>query len=148
MVSALYSIHNEVHMTDTLPDSRNWAVRLNGALWLALILFALAGLLVERRAPAYSPRRSFVTFALAGMLGAARLASLPIYYLTFWVQSGSSAVPLVTLSNGQKTVVFQGMQHVASEEFYKSVVFDLERRSQKATRYSTKGYSLFRDGLN
>jgi hypothetical protein len=40
------------------------------------------------------------------------LASLPVFYLAFWVQSGPSAVPLATLSNGQKTVVFQGMQHI------------------------------------
>jgi hypothetical protein len=31
-------------------------------------------------------------------------------------------VPLATLSNCQKTVVFQGMQHIGSGDFYKSVV--------------------------
>jgi hypothetical protein len=76
-----------------------------------LILFALAGLLVvrdlplwmiasvvvaslalgallfpprwlaKRQAPAYSTRRSFVAFALTGVLAAIGLVSLPIYYL-------------------------------------------------------------------
>jgi hypothetical protein len=156
----------------TTPESRtgNWPARLSGALWLALILFALAGLLVvgklpvwivglvvaagvtlgallfllrwlaKRGDPAYSPRRSFVAFALAGALGMVGFASLPVYYLAFWVQSGPTAVPLATLSNGQKTVVFQGMQHIGSEEFYKSVVFDLEQAL-------ADGYTLFYEGV-
>ncbi len=74
------------------------------------------------------------------MLAAIGLVSLPIYYLAFWVQGGPTAVPLVTVSNGQKTVVFQGMQHVGSEEFYKSVVFDLEKAL-------TDGYTLFYEGV-
>jgi hypothetical protein len=69
------------------------------------------------------------------------LASLPIYYLAFWVQTGPTAVPLVTFSNGQKNVVFQGMQHVASEDFYKSVVFDLEKAL-------VDGYTLFYEGVH
>jgi hypothetical protein len=78
-----------------------------------LILFALAGLLVvrdlplwmiagvvvpglalgallflprwlaKRRDPAWSTRRSFVAFALPGVLAAIGLVSLPIYYLAF-----------------------------------------------------------------
>ena len=157
-------------MKATESNIRHWAARLTGAFWLALILFALAGLLVvrdlpvwmiagvigvgialgalfflprwlvKRRDPAYSSRRSFAAFALAGVLAATGLASLPIYYLAFWVQSGPTAVPLATLSNGQKTVVFQGMQHIGSEDFYKSVVFDLEQAL-------ADGYTLFYEGV-
>jgi hypothetical protein len=157
-------------MMATESNIRRWAAGLTGAFWLALILFALAGLLVvrdlpvwmiagviaagvalgaliflprwlvKRRDPAYSSRRSFAAFALAGVLAATGLASLPIYYLAFWVQTGPTAVPLVTFSNGQKTVVFQGMQHVASEDFYKSVVFDLEKAL-------ADGYTLFYEGV-
>jgi hypothetical protein len=43
---------------------------------------------------------------------------------------------LTSLSNGQKTVVFQGMQHIGSEDSYKSVVFDLELAL-------ADGYTLF-----
>jgi len=157
-------------MSATVPHGPQWPAYLKGALWLALILFALAGLLVVRdlpvwmiasvvvaglafgallflprwlakcRDPAYSTRRSFVAFALTGMLAALGFAALPIYYLAFWVQGGPTAVPLVTVSNGQKTVVFPGMHHVGSEEFYKSVVFDLEKAL-------TDGYTLFYEGV-
>lgn len=157
-------------MTDNSTDTHPWAERLRGALWLALLLFALAGLMVvgklpwwivglvvvagvalggllflarwfvKRREPAYSRGRSFGAFALAGSLGMVGLASLPVWYLAFWVQSGPTAVPLATLSNGQKTVVFQGMQHVGSEDFYKSVVFDLEQAL-------ADGYTLFYEGV-
>jgi hypothetical protein len=157
-------------MTPATPNPGLWTERLKGALWLALILFALAGLLVvgklppwivglvlaagvalgallwlprwlaKRRDPGYSAGRSFGAFALAGALGTVGLASLPVWYLAFWVQSGPTAVPLATLSNGQKTVVFQGMQHIGSEDFYKSVVFDLEQAL-------TDGYTLFYEGV-
>ena len=157
-------------MTGTSTDAHRWTERLKGALWLALILFAGAGLLVvgklplwivglvvatgvalgallfllrwlaKRRDPVYSAGRSFGAFALGGALGMVGLASLPLYYLAFWVQSGPTAVPLATLSNGQKTVVFQGMQHIGSEEFYKSVVFDLEQAL-------ADGYTLFYEGV-
>ncbi len=157
-------------MTTTESSTGSWSARHNGAFWLALVLFALAGLLVvgklplwivgmviaagvalgallfllrwlaKRRDPAYSPGRSCGAFALAGALGMLGLASLPVFYLAFWVQSGPTAVPLATLSNGQKTVVFQGMQHIGSEEFYKSVVFDLEQAL-------VDGYTLFYEGV-
>jgi hypothetical protein len=157
-------------MTEHPTDLHPWAERFKGALWLALILFAVAGMLVvgklppwivgliviagaalgallflprwfaKRRDPAYAAGRSFGAFAFAGALGMVGLASLPVWYLAFWVQSGPTAVPLATLSNGKKTVVFQGMQHVGSEDFYKSVVFDLEQAL-------ADGYTLFYEGV-
>lgn len=157
-------------MTSFSTPRGHWKLRLSGAFWLALVLFAGAGFVVVRHLPAwmiavivaagvvigtlgflirwrakrrergYSPRRSFTAFATAGALAVVGLVSLPIWYLAAWVQSGPTAVPLATLSNGQKTVVFQGMQHVASEEFYKSVVFDLEQAL-------VDGYTLFYEGV-
>jgi hypothetical protein len=157
-------------MQVTESNTRTWTARLSCAFWLALILFAAAGLLVmrdlppwlialvvgagvvlgallflprwlvKRRDPAYSTPRSFIAFALTGVLAAMGLVSLLIYYLAFWVQGRPTAVPLVTVSNGRKTVVFQGMQHVGSEGFYKSVVFDLEKALND-------GYTLFYEGV-
>lgn len=157
-------------MNDKLMTGRQWALRLNGALWFALLFFALVGLVVVALLPGwmiaivlaagvilgglvfllrwlfkrgdadYSSVRSFVACAAGGILAATGLASLPIYYLANWVQTGPTALPLITLSNGTKTVVFQGMQHVASEDFYKSVVYDLEKAL-------SDGYTLFYEGV-
>ena len=77
---------------------------------------------------------------VGGVLAATGLAALPIYYMAFWVTSGPTALPLATLTNDKKTVTFQGMQHVASEDFYKSVVFDLEKAL-------TEGYTLFYESV-
>lgn len=151
-------------------EAPRWGERLKGAFWLALALFALAGLMVvgqlpawiigavlgagvllgallwlprwwlARRRPGYAAGRSLAAFALAGALLSLGLVSLPVWALAFWVQSGPTAVPLATLSNGQKTVVFQGMQHVGSEDFYKAVVFDLEQAL-------ADGYTLFYEGV-
>ncbi len=158
-------------MTSTTSSGGSpWGSRLYGAFWLALILFAVSGLLVvytlpawmmvlivlggilagsllfvlrwvfKRQSAEFSAGRSFIAFACAGILASLGFAAAPLYYLAFWVQSGPIAVPLVHFSNGKKQVVFQGMQHVASEDFFKSVVFDL----QKAL---VDGYTLFYEGV-
>jgi len=49
-------------------------------------------------------------------------------------------VPQATLSNGTKTVVFQGMMHIGSEPFYKGVVYDLEKAL-------TEGYVIYYEGV-
>jgi hypothetical protein len=157
-------------MDDTVSGPRKLAIRLGAVFWFALLLFgglgfavvgsfpwwmialvAVAGTalgaivffprwLVRRRDTDYGAKRSFLKHAFGGVLAAAGIAALPFYYLAHWVESGPNALPLATLSNGQKTVVFQGMQHVASEHFYKSVVFDLEKAL-------TEGYALFYEGV-
>ena len=49
-------------------------------------------------------------------------------------------MPLATLANGTKTVMIQGMMHVGSEGFYKSVVYDLEKAL-------TEDYVLYYEGV-
>lgn len=78
--------------------------------------------------------------SLALLMLLVALVSLPVYYLSFEVDAHPSALPQVTLSNGSKTVVFQGMMHVGSESFYKSVVYDLEKAL-------ADGYTLFYEGV-
>lgn len=58
------------------------------------------------------------------VLGAAGAA--PVLYFATVTQVTPALVPQATLSNGRRTIVFQGMQHVGTEQFYKSVVYDLE----------------------
>jgi hypothetical protein len=54
------------------------------------------------------------------------VAASPVYYAATLTQVSPAMVPQAVLSNGQKTVVFQGMQHVGTEVFFKTVVYDLE----------------------
>lgn len=53
------------------------------------------------------------------------VAAVPIYYAALLTSLKPLTVPQATLSNGTKTVVFQGMAHIGSEPFCKSVVYDL-----------------------
>lgn len=116
---------------------------------LALIVFAgiVIGLIIyvprwflRRNNPAFSPKRTMLAHMVGGVLAAIGIAAFPFFYMAFWVTSGPTALPLATLTNGKKTVIFQGMQHVGSEDFYKSVVFDLEKAL-------TEGYTLFYEGV-
>ncbi len=118
-----------------------------GVTALVCVVGAVAGLaafcvryLFKRHDGAFRAGRSALLFALAGSLAAMGVAGFPVYYLAYWVDAGPTTIPLATLSNGKRTVVFQGMQHVASEDFYKSVVFDLEKAL-------TDGYTLFYEGV-
>lgn len=78
------------------------------------------------------------TFASVLLLGAA--VGAPVYYLSYRVEAQPLILPQATLSNGEKTVVFQGMLHVGSEGFYKSVVYDLEAAL-------AAGYRLYYEGV-
>lgn len=64
------------------------------------------------------------TIALVAVLTA--VVAFPVYYAATLTQVSPAMVPQAVLSNGQKTVVFQGMQHVGTEVFFKTVVYDLE----------------------
>ncbi len=138
--------------------------------WFALALFALLGLAVvallpwwmilalvaagivlglvffvvrwlwKRRDPAWNGRSSMAAFSAAGVLATIGFVAVPVFYLAYFVDSGPLSIPLAKLSNGKKTVVFQGMQHVGSEEFFKGVVFDLEKAL-------ADGYTLFYEGV-
>ncbi|MGB3337828.1 MAG: hypothetical protein WBA73_11675 [Devosia sp.] len=68
------------------------------------------------------------------------VAAAPIYYFALLTALRPMTVPQATLSNGTRTVVFQGMSHIGSEGFYKSVVYDLEKAL-------TDGYVLYYEGV-
>lgn len=78
------------------------------------------------------------SFASVLLLGAA--VGAPVYYLSYRVEAAPLILPQATLSNGEKTVVFQGMLHVGSEGFYKAVVYDLEVAL-------AGGYRLYYEGV-
>jgi hypothetical protein len=109
------------------------------ALLLALPVLGVRWLL-NRKTPGFKPLRAYVVAAMASLMVVMSLISLPVYFFSFEVNAHPSALPQVTLTNGTKTVVFQGMVHVGSEPFYKSVVYDLEKAL-------TEGYTLFYEGV-
>lgn len=105
---------------------------------LGLIVWLLARLVVRG---ARRPGRGFLLRACAGFAAlAVGLVAAPIYWLALVVGLDPLALPKATLSNGEKTVVFQGMTHIGSEPFYKSVVYDLEEAL-------VDGYALFYEGV-
>lgn len=85
-------------------------------------------------------RSALVQAGLAIFAVLSILVATPIYVLAITGAVRPLTVPLATLSNGQKTVVFQGMSHIGTEAFYKSVVYDLERAL-------TEGYVIFYEGV-
>lgn len=84
--------------------------------------------------------RSFLPGALASVLLLLAAGGLPIFYLATLAENRPLIAPLATLTDGERTLVIQGMSHVGSEAFYKSVVYDLENAL-------TQGYTLFYEGV-
>lgn len=68
------------------------------------------------------------------------LVAAPVWWLLLQPALHPLAVPRVTLSDGKRQVVFQGMVHVGSEQFYRSVSYDLIRAKDA-------GYVLFFEGV-
>jgi hypothetical protein len=93
---------------------------------LAMIVVLPIWLVMRRGRRGRTTGRSYFTGSLALTMLLICAAGLPIYYLAYRTEADPMVLPLITLTNGTKTVVFQGMVHIGSESFYKSVVYDLE----------------------
>lgn len=101
------------------------------------VVAVFAWLLARLRGPS-SPR--VWTKALAGGMVATVVIALPLYWLVLQPALRPLAVPRVTLADGQRQIVFQGMTHIGSAPFYRSVAFDL-MRSREA------GYKVYFEGV-
>lgn len=110
---------------------------------LALIV-SLPGAWLMRKMFSRQRRQSWLTsiakafLALLFVLGI--VVAAPLYYFGLMPALKPMTVPQATLSNGSKTVVFQGMSHIGTEGFYKSVVYDLEKAL-------VDGYVLYYEGV-
>ena len=69
------------------------------------------------------------------------LLTFPYFYLAVKSETDPLVLPQAVLSDGNKTVIFQGMVHVGSENFYKSVIYDLEEALDD-------GYKLYYEGVS
>lgn len=68
------------------------------------------------------------------------LLTFPYFYFAVKSETNPLVLPQAVLSDGNKTVIFQGMVHVGSESFYKSVVYDLEAALND-------GYKIYYEGI-
>lgn len=109
------------------------------ALVLALPVAAVARAVTDRRNGRPFVRR-WLGVGLALLFLISILAAAPMYYLAAVVATRPLAAPQATLSNGHRTIIFQGMAHVGSESFYKTVVYDLEHAI-------ADGYAIYYEGV-
>lgn len=109
-----------------------------------IIAGGLVGLLIHGLRRVFKRRSAEPGSGLNALLiGAGVLTGLvaaPVWWLVLQPAVHPLAVPRVTLSDGTRQVVFQGMVHVGSEQFYRSVSYDLIRAKDA-------GYVLFFEGV-
>lgn len=100
--------------------------------WLLLAVFAAGAILMATSGwlGAHLRRRPVARLwprAIAAGMVASVLIAAPLYWLVLRPAFSPLTVPRVTLTDGQRQVVFQGMTHIGSAPFYRSVAFDLMR---------------------
>jgi hypothetical protein len=100
--------------------------------WIMRLLFR--GQRQQRVATSYLKAWVGLTFLLSIMVAA------PIYGIALITELRPLIVPQAELSNGKKTVIFQGMMHIGSESFYKGVVYDIENAL-------SQGYVIYYEGV-
>ncbi|MDX2220869.1 MAG: hypothetical protein SF172_17750 [Burkholderiales bacterium] len=114
-----------------LPILLGWGYGLLAGLVLLAVVLAAASAWVIRRFFAGAAGRPFAAVWWRAWLGwtfiLGVLVAAPFYYLMVVTDTRPAVVPQVSLTNGSKRVVFQGMQHIGSERFYQAVIFDLEK---------------------
>jgi len=119
-----------------------WA--LAAAIVLALLLALPIWWLVRRLFARQHLRRWFSGYfatTLAVLSVIAITIATPLYTLAVTTAVQPLTVPQASLTDGNKTVVFQGMVHVGSEGFYKSVVYDIEKAL-------SEGYAIYYEGVS
>jgi hypothetical protein len=127
-----------------LPVLLGWSRWVPAALLAVAALLALPSTWLARRLSQAARRRSATagwaraTIGWTCLLGAA--LSAPVYYLAAVTNTRPATIPQVALTNGPKRVIFQGMQHIASENFYKAVLYDLEKSL-------SEGYVIYYEGV-
>lgn len=128
----------------SLPAVASWTRWSLVVLPLAGLALALPGVLllkaVRRNQPDFSFRRTFLGLSAAVTLSLTSLLGLTVYVLAYRAETHPLTVPLVTMVNGERRVLIQGMVHVGSEHFYESVVNDLQVAMDD-------GYDLFLEGV-
>lgn len=128
----------------SLPVVTSWTRWALVLLPLAGMALALPGVLVlktvRRNHLEFSFRRTYVGLSLAVTLTLTSGLGLTVYGLAYRAETDPLTVPLVTMVNGDRRVLIQGMVHVGSKSFFESVVNDLRVALDD-------GYDLFLEGV-
>jgi hypothetical protein len=127
-----------------LPILLGWGYGLLILLVLVAAVLAVASAWVIRRLSPNAAGRAFASVWSRALLGwtliLGVLVAAPFYYLMVVTDTRPATVPQVSLTNGSKRVVFQGMQHIGSEHFYQAVIFDVEKAL-------SEGYASWYEGV-
>jgi hypothetical protein len=131
-----------VNFLNTLTNSPVAVLVLGG---FALVMgAALSGLLIVVQVVLNQPPSNFFRGVLWGTIVSwlvlLSLAAVPYFGARYINENHPMLVPRVTLTNGDKEVVFQGMVHIGSEPYYQAVVFDMVEAADD-------GYTLFFEGV-
>lgn len=118
---------------------------LGGVLLFYTLLFSILvalpiALLFKRKHQEKGFLGTLVPVSIALYFVACTVLAAPIYYLATIAETNPVIYPQATFTNGKKTVVFQGMQHVGSENFYKAVIYDIEKSL-------ADGYHIYYEGV-
>ncbi len=85
--------------------------------------------------------RVWLVRLLANSFGLGLIAALAFFGARYINLNHPFLVPRVTLTNGDKEVVFQGMLHIGSGSFYEHVVYDMLRAEEDGYDFFFEGYS-------
>jgi len=128
----------------SLPVLFGWASWVFWGLCVAAMVLAVPAAWLKRiffdRAHRRSLARHWIRSSITLLFVLSIVAAAPIYYLATITETRPILFPQATLTNGKKTVVLQGMQHIGSENFYKSVIYDIEQAI-------ADGYVIYYEGV-
>lgn len=107
-----------------------------GAIWAGIGRLAFG----NRRGISPPFWRRWLSVSAMSVLVILAILSLPLLFVTYINTARPLALPQITLTDGEKEVVFQGMVHIGSPPYYQGVVFDL-------TKAADQDYVLFFEGV-
>lgn len=110
-----------------------------GFLTLSILVYVTIMMVLERTVTIFKKdKRPFTPLKTALFCFLGLSLTIPTLFLIHW--SAPVHIPTYTLSNGEKTIVFQGMQHLGDRDYYVQVDKDIRTARND-------GYTIFREGI-
>ncbi len=128
----------------SLPVLFDWGVSLVlGVLFAGAALGSLVFLIIwlfRKGKAGFDSKVVWLKSVAAGFYVLSFTVAFPVYYLATIVETSPFLLPQITITDGSKKIIFQGMLHVGSEDFYKAVIYDLETAL-------FEGYHIYYEGV-